>query len=274
MSKRSPKNEVQASLTHLSFSAISEYRTCPKRYYYRRVLRAPEEKSSATLAQGSAVHRAVEFLHRSRLAGMPMPSVDRLLSTYDAGWKEHVLGAVPMIYPKQQDAKSMRSLAGAMLSAYRTFAQTDKSRILGIEQDISHRCKSPNLPLLARADLMAIEGSDLIVSDLKTSKCRWSETKTRESMPQLALYSVGARRIASELGLRKVRGRFVVLTKGKQPVVQVIEPNIRPADVQRLEDLIYETAAAVRAEVFPRREGWQCAPCYCPFTERCLGKKG
>ena len=54
-------NEVARQLTgrdYISWSALSTFRTCPLRFYYRYVAGLPEESVSAALVFGGGVHAA------------------------------------------------------------------------------------------------------------------------------------------------------------------------------------------------------------------------
>ena len=55
-------------LDYLSFSGITTYANCPRRFYFIYVEHAPEEFVPAALAFGAAFHRAVETVHASKAA--------------------------------------------------------------------------------------------------------------------------------------------------------------------------------------------------------------
>src|ERR1700678_2039949 len=50
---------------HWSYSAISQYLSCPLRFYFQRVLRLPQPSVSSSLVLGSAVHAALAEYHRT-----------------------------------------------------------------------------------------------------------------------------------------------------------------------------------------------------------------
>jgi hypothetical protein len=54
-------------LDHISWSGVTTYCACPRKFYYRYIERAPEEFVPASLAFGGAFHRAVELIHEARL---------------------------------------------------------------------------------------------------------------------------------------------------------------------------------------------------------------
>lgn len=54
---------------YISWPAISTFRQCPVRYYFKYVLGLPEETVSASRLFGSAIHAAVEYYFAQLLAG-------------------------------------------------------------------------------------------------------------------------------------------------------------------------------------------------------------
>mgnify|MGYP000019066450 CR=1 FL=1 len=120
-----------------------------------------------------------------------------------------------------------------------------------------------------RLDLLELDGSDLIVTDLKTSRSKWNDEKVRESLGQLVLYANGLVPLLKELGAKRIVPRFLVVTKAKKPVVQVLEPHATQEDVVRLKEQVADTWSAIKAGVFVPRESWMCAQC--PYKKRCLG---
>lgn len=125
--------------------------------------------------------------------------------------------------------------------------------------------------LFTRLSIVSIKRASkgVIVSDVKTSRSRWNETTIRENLPQLILYANGLLPLVKELGAKRIVPRFVVVTKAKKPVVQVIEPKATQDDVARLKDQVSATWSAIQAGIFVKRESWACMQC--PFQKRCLG---
>jgi len=263
---------LKPAIQHLSWSGLSEYRTCPRRFFYHKIAGVPEESRSASLIFGGAIHSASEKLHEARIEGRKIPGIRPLLAAFDAAWKEESSQGPEVVFPKTDSLDSLRATAGRMLIEYAKHFQRDKGSIIAIEHDATFSLLAGVVPVKARLDLVTVEGRNLVVTDLKTSKSRWSDAKIGENLPQLVLYSAAATKMVRELGLERIVPRFVVLTKAKTPVVQVLEPKATQDDVARLKDLVRETSDAINKEVFPRREGWQCAQC--PFAGRCLGRKG
>lgn len=265
-----PQVSPAGRIAHLSWSGLSEYRMCPKRFYYHKIAGVQEERKSASLIFGGAVHRAAERLHEAKIEGRKAPTMKSMMAEYDSAWAEEVKMGPEVVYPKSDSAESLRATAVKMVTTYREHFSKQRGEIIAIEHETLIPLVPDTVPLKARIDLVAVEGDSLVVDDLKTSKSRYSDAKVQESLPQLIVYSAAVSRMVRELGLQRVRPRFTVLTKAATPVVQVVEPQASQADVIRLKELLSETAAAISKDVFPRREGWQCAQC--PFAGKCLGR--
>lgn len=268
------KSPAPLKLDHLSWSSVSQYaHACPKRFFYRKVAAAPEERVSSSLIFGGAFHSVVQAMHEARMAGRKLFTPRALGNAFDAAWREAAKGKPPIEFRQDETAGSLRELARRMLAAYREHAierEKSGSRIVGIEHEARSQIVHDAPEMLARLDLLEIEGDALVVTDIKTSRSRWNEAKVRESLPQLVVYSYATLPLVREFGVRKVIPQFVVVTKAKSPVVQVLRPEASQADTDRLKDLVAEAWRGIRSEVFPRREGWQCSQC--PYRKRCLGQ--
>lgn len=260
-------------LKHLSWSGIQAFNQCPRKFAFRYIEKASAERTSAALIFGTAIHRAaIEEIHAARLEGKAPPTHEQLLAAYDEVWADESKEKQELCFAKGEDRQFQRELAGRMLAAYQTHlaAQQAVTEVLAIEEAAFFQILAEAPPIKARLDLVERQGQDLVITDLKTARCRWNEAKTREHLPQLIVYAHAALPILRALGARRIRPRFVVLTKAKAPAVQVLEPEAGPGDVARLKDLVSETWHAIQARAYPRREGWACAGC--EFRVRCLGR--
>jgi CRISPR/Cas system-associated exonuclease Cas4 (RecB family) len=267
-----PQSALQ--MDHISFSSLKTYATCPRKFAYRYVDNVPEEFKPSSLLFGSAFHCAVEKVQESRLQGLNVPPVDDLLAEFDTAWAREALGH-EIQFCKDEDESSARELAQRMLAAYAEYAglettMPDGAQIISIEHSNRFRLLADVPPIESRIDLLELHGTDLVVSDLKSSRSRWNEAKVQESIPQLVLYATGLLSLMRELGANRIVTKFVVVTKGKKPVVQVLQPQASQDDVVRLKQTISETWAAIQSGLFVKRESWACGQC--PYRGRCLGR--
>ena len=181
-------------LDHLSFSSIRTYQSCPRKFAFKYLEKVPEEFTPSYFAFGGAFHRAVERVHEAMIVGEPVPDLGELLNAYDRAWSDLTAERPRIKFAKDEDAGSLRQLASRMLSAFREhthFAPSAGSQIIAIEESVRFRLLADVPPIEMRLDLLELNGTDLIVTDLKTSKSRWNAIKIADGLPQLILYAHG-----------------------------------------------------------------------------------
>jgi CRISPR/Cas system-associated exonuclease Cas4 (RecB family) len=274
LSEPAPPCSVAVPLDHLSWSGIKSYATCPRKFAFRYIDQVPEEFKPSSLAFGSAFHTAVERVQEARLQGLSVPPLDEILNAFDTAWSNETLGT-DVQFCKEEDAQSLRELAQRMLAVYSEYAALETTlpepaQIISIEHSNRFHLLADVPPIESRIDLLELQGTDLIVSDLKSSRSRWNETKVQEAVPQLVLYAMGLLPLMRELGATRIVTKFVVVSKAKKPVVQVLQPQASQDDVVRLKQTITETWSAIQTGLFVKRESWACAQC--PYKYRCLGR--
>jgi CRISPR/Cas system-associated exonuclease Cas4 (RecB family) len=262
------------TIDHLSHSSLKTFALCPRKWAYRNLENAEEEFKPSALAFGSAFHCAVERVQECRLQGIAIPELDALLSVYDDAWNRETQGRVVQ-FCKDEDVASLHDLARKMLDAYSAFAALEAAlpetgQIISIEHANRFRLLADAPPIESRIDLLELQGTDLVVSDLKTSRSKYSDAKVQEAIPQLVLYATGLLPLMRELGATRIVTKFVVVTKAKKPVVQVIQPQCSQNDVTHVRQMILEQWQSIKTGVYPRRESWACNSC--PYRRQCLGR--
>lgn len=260
---RAPPQPPSASRDYISFSAIKTYQQCPLRYFFRYIAGIPETTISASLVFGSAVHRAVEHHFRTLLETSCFPSQEELLAEYRAGWADHSL---PIRFSKDEQADSFDDLAARMISA---FSQSDlaqpNGKILGIEETLRGEV-IPGLPdVLGRVDLIWETKDELVVTDWKTSRAKYSQDQVDESASQLLLYGELAQDFAPN---KRVRLQFGVLTKTKDVSVDVHSFAFDPLQLDRTKRVIERIWHAIESEHFyPAPSMMNCPGC--PYRDAC-----
>lgn len=249
---------------YLSYSAVSTYQTCPLRYYFRYVAGLPEKTVSSSLVFGGAVHRAVEHHFNDLLAGNEAPSIEGLLGEYDAAWSGYDPAAIR--FGKEDGRADLQSLAVRVLSAFQasSFAKPE-GVILGVEEELRDSVV-PGVPdILGRIDLIVESEEAVMVSDLKTARSRWSQEQAEESAGQLLLYHELVKSFAPR---KQVRLQFAVLTKTKEPFVDIHEVPAHPRQIDRTKRIVERVWRAIETQAFyPAPSQMNC--CGCPFREPC-----
>jgi putative RecB family exonuclease len=267
-----PANDVAKKLTgrpYISWSAISTFRQCPLKYRFRYIDGLPEESVSSALVFGTGIHSAVEQHFQAVLSGDPKPDLDALLFAYRSAWLPHDPDAIS--FGSSETRSSLDALASKMLMAFlNSAAASVQGRVLGVEEEIRGMLVEGVPDLYGRVDLLTEDDDQLVISDVKTSRSRWSADQAEESAEQLLLYS----RLASELAPgKKVVTRFLVITKTKEPVIEEHVAEVKPERVARTLAGAERVWQAIQTGVFyPAPSAMACAGC--PFREACSHWQG
>jgi putative RecB family exonuclease len=256
-----PANEVAKKLTgrdYISWSAISTFRTCPLKYKFRYIDGLPEESVSAALVFGTGIHTAVEQHYQAILSGGPKPDLDALLFCYRSAWLPHDPEAIQ--FGSTETRASLDALAGKMLAAFLASpAANVQGRVLGVEEEIRGLLVESVPDLYGRVDLLTEDSDSLVITDIKTSRSKWSAEQVEDSGEQLLLYS----HLASEIAPgKKIATRFLVLTKTKEPVVEEHIREVEPAAVKRTLASVERVWRAIESGVFyPAPSTINCSGC-------------
>ena len=110
----------------------------------------------------------------------------------------------------------------------------------------------------------------MVVTDIKTSRGKWSPEQVEDSGEQLMLYS----QLASEISPgKKILTRFLVLTKTKEPVVEEHVREVEPGNLQRTLAGVERVWRAIESGVFyPAPSVMACAGC--GYREACRAWSG
>jgi putative RecB family exonuclease len=267
-----PANETAKNLTgrdYISWSALSTFRTCPLRYKFRYVDGLPEESVSSALVFGTGIHTAVEQHFQALLAGDEQPDVERLMFAYRSAWLPHEPDAIS--FGTKETRESLDDLASRMLTAFLACpAASVQGRVLGVEEEIRGMLVEGVPDLYGRVDLLTEDADTLVVTDIKTSRGKWSAEQVEDSGEQLLLYS----KLASEISPgKKIATRFLVLTKTKEPVVEEHVREVNPVVVKRTLAGVERVWRAIESGVFyPAPSIVACSGC--GYREACRAWAG
>jgi putative RecB family exonuclease len=267
-----PANETAKKLTgrdYISWSAISTFRTCPLKYKFRYVDGLPEESISAALIFGSGIHTAVEQHYQAILSGDPEPDLDALLFAYRSAWLPHDPDAIS--FGSKETRESLDDLASRMLTAFLASPMANvQGRVLGVEEEIRGMLVEGVPDLYGRVDLLTEDSDRLVITDIKTSRGKWSPEQVEDSGEQLLLYS----HLASEISPGKnIATRFLVLTKTKEPVIEEHMRDVNPAVVKRTLVAVEQVWRAIESGVFyPAPSIVACSGC--GYREACRAWAG
>ena len=267
-----PANEVARALTgrdYISWSAISTFRSCPLKYFFRYVAGLPEESVSSALVFGTGIHAAIEDFYRAELAGEAKPDVEQLMFAYRSAWLPHDPETIQ--FGSSETRASLDALSTKMLAAFlKSPAASVQGRVLGVEEEIRGTLVEGVPDLYGRIDLVTEDSDSLVLTDFKTSRGKWSPEQAEDASEQLVLYS----KLAGELAPgKKLVTRFLVLTKTKDPVIEEHLGDVRPDRLARTVTSVERVWKAIASENFyPAPSVVGCASC--GYRKACEGWRG
>jgi putative RecB family exonuclease len=256
-----PVNETARELTgrdYVSWSAISTFRNCPLKYKFRYIDGLSEESVSSALVFGTGIHTAVEQHFQSQLSGDPKPDVEKLMFAYRASWLGHDPDAIS--FGSKETRESLDDLATRMLTAFLASpAASVSGRVLGVEEEIRGMLVEGVPDLYGRIDLLTEDSDSLVITDIKTSRGKWSQEQVEDSGEQLLLYS----HLASEIAPgKKIAIRFLVLTKTKETVIEEHVREVEPGNMKRTLVGVERVWRAIESGVFyPAPSTMNCSSC-------------
>lgn len=264
---RPTPNEIANRLTgrsYLSYSAINTYRSCPLKYRFKYLDGLPETTISASLVFGSAIHRAAEFHFNELLAGNDAPSAEALLGEFDAAWNEYDPPSIS--FGKQEGREELLPLAQRVLAAFQSSELANpRGVILGVEEEVRGQIVPDCPDLLGRIDLVVERDASVVVTDLKTSRSRWSRDQAEDAGEQLLLYSELVKGIIPG---KRLRLQFVVVTKAQEPSVELYEVAVNHKRIDRTKRIVERVWRAIESEAFfPTPSVMNCNGC--PFRAPC-----
>lgn len=249
--------------SYLSWSAISTFLKCPLKYRYHYLEQLPEEFVSSNLIFGSAIHAALEAFFRAKLETRQPLGIDQLLAVYHESWERINLSDVR--FGKMENIVGLDQLAERMLQ---TFLDSDLSKpkgsIVGIEAEFQAPVITDCPDLFARLDLMVQHDEAITVTDFKTARSRWSSAEINASEGQLLIYYELVRQFTD----KPIRLQFAVMTKTKQPEIEIQTIDPDPQRIERIRHLVQNVWASIQTGVFyPVPSVMNCPTC--GYRDRC-----
>lgn len=254
---------------HWSYSSISQYLSCPLRFYFQRIVGMPQPSVSSSLILGSAVHHALAKYHLGVQMAMPLTK-DRVHNAFREGWKQKAANAI-VIFKEGETRDELIALGIGLLDVY--LQEEPPERILAIEEEfvvplITSQGEYLETPLVAIADLIIRVDDGLKVCEYKTSGRAYSEMEAATSL-QPTCYAHAVQETFGE----STRVEYTILVKTKTPRVQRLETVRHPEDVERLGDIVQGIERAIAADAFyPVESALNCSNC--PYRTPCREWQG
>ena len=161
----------------LSYTALADWEECPRRYYYKHVLKLEDEKFRPQTRLGTAIHDTIEWLNEERRSGR-LPSETEVIGHFRENWDDEGFEA------PAQAAQSRKRGEDLLRRYYRWEAQQRREIIsteFEFEVPFGHHTLTGRIDCVARNADGQVE-----IIDYKTG--RKKDTSQQKAVPQLAIY--------------------------------------------------------------------------------------
>lgn len=247
-----------------SYSKLSAYKRCPMSYKFKYIDKIPGTQKFF-FAFGSAIHSALEFMHK----GEKMPTCAEVVRSFTTLWAASSYQAKGYRYEDRHAADLLKGIE--MLTAYYKRYQTSKSFLVEYSTDVEVDGLAVRI-IADKIELLGIKGTTALlrIVDYKTGK---SVKRTPE---QLMMYQLIVERDPKLLSIAQI-------TYGKQiKKLRVVDTLF--LHVPTLEEHVFErakpkemksfwadalhVAGCIRKADFPTKQSEQaCA--WCDYKSRC-----
>jgi hypothetical protein len=236
-----------------SYTQLSQYLTCPRRYEYRYIegLRPPD--NSASLVFGRCFEAALTALFKREDAA----------SALFQAWQEQ--RHCELVFPRGETWDQMFHRGVTLLER---FAQDHKIEIADPEVDLQVPLQRflGSHEVHGFADAIGLFRGERALIDWKTTSARYADEVPElvRLDPQLICYSWLS-------GIRRVG--FVVFVRKRLPEIQYLFAEITDSQRRDFEELALVTIASIERGSFPRHCGIRFPnnPCSsCPYLSICL----
>jgi len=241
-------NPAVAGLSHLSYSRINRYLTCPWQYklYYVEGLRP--ELPAASLFFGKAIHKALAAFFQEN---------DNAITVFQDEWER--LKDKPLRYAHRESWESLHERGSGLLAKFLMEELRKLSCVEASEKPFELAISNLDVPFVGVIDLMArLEGVQTVI-DFKTASTSYQEHEVRLS-DQLSAYQL-AQPQAPQLAL-------CVLVKTKEPRIEWYTARRESQQLQEFLAKAEIVGRHVEENLFYKRPGKWCAWCeYLPICQ-------
>jgi putative RecB family exonuclease len=240
----------------LSISQINLYLTCSLKWRFQYLDRLPRLVQSANMVFGSAVHKALEWLHKERRNGRN-PPLDELLRVFEADWHAQLLGE-EVIFP-DDDGKDKLLFKGKELIAqyYHLPPKPVRDAEVQFQLPLTNPATGEVLDVPLRGVIDLVNADDTI-DEFKTAAKRFALADLPDHL-QLTTYSYAVELL---YGRPPKDLRLITLLRTKNPDIDVQVTGRNKEDYERLFHIAKGVLKGIRAGVFiPNRGCWICSSC-------------
>lgn len=257
---------------HISASQIRTYLKCGRLYELRYVQGATPAFKPTAFAFGSAFHAALAQYYVALKEDGRAPSLECVTFAFRDAWDRELEGDVPL-QADDEETGDKGKLVDKGVEMLAVFHDQASKTMAGVEVEAVEKPFSVDLydpetgevqdeKLIGAFDLLVNDGRRRTIVESKTSARKYGEDQIRWDVQPTAYQYAG-----KAMGLGDVKVRYEIITKAKQPVVQVLDLDRTDEDEREFLRVAMGVLRGVDASVFIPQRGWACAGC--PYSHAC-----
>ena len=257
---------------YISASQIRTFLKCGRLYELKYVRGVPPAFKPTAFAFGSAFHAALAQFYVAVKEDGRAPSLECVTYAFRDAWARELEGDIPLQADEEEpgDKGQLVDKGVAMLTLFHEQASKTMAgvEVEAVEKPFSVDIWDPETgevqdeKLIGAFDLVVNDGRRRTVVESKTSARKFGEDQIRWDIQPTA-YQFAAK----SMGLGDVKVRYEILTKTKNPAIQVVDLDRSEEDEQEFLRVALGMMRGVDAGVFIPQRGWQCNGCQ--FAHAC-----
>ena len=259
-----------AGNTIYSNSRLSCFEDCPKRFWYRYVIKIPSEFESIEAFVGKRVHEVIERLHLA-LAKGHIPTLDQVLRRFALEWQEHYAAdKINIVRSGMKESDYQRYGERCLRNFYARHYPFDGDETLAVEKRLVFTLdQSGQYRVQGILDrLVRCSDGSIEIHDYKTSRRTPSQAKLDRDR-QLALYQIGVKKHYGENAEIRLVWHYLASDHVRH---STRSPDELDALALELMGIIDQIQATRHADEFEARPTALCN--WCEFQHRCPAKTG
>ena len=262
-----PETDVMLPTGYLSVTQIGTFIKCPKQYEFRYV-KGIISPPQARMAEGTAIHKAMEAGHQERMVSGTTAPLDVLMDAHNDAWKN--AKSRIEVWDEESPESLILKRARVFLTQYHQYYLPHIDP-LGVEKRF-WALVDDNIPVLGYIDLIAKDSNPKLrhqddpaqeVVDYKVVAKTISKGEIDGNL-QLTMYSHAT-------GIPRVR--FDMFVKTKTPAVKSLSSIRTSKDWRWAQRVFTDIGHAISTGVFPPTlpTEWSCTKKWCGYYDLCRG---